>query len=57
MPGSKLFPYIYNSNKPGTKLAIPQVDTTPHGVETPTPLWLIAKPHPEVRRASAARGG
>ena len=36
--GSKIFSYMYNSNKPGRKPAIPRVNTAPHGVETPTPL-------------------
>ena len=34
--------YSYDSNKPGTKTTISLVDTAPHGVETPTPLRLIA---------------
>ena len=38
MPGLKISLYIYNSNKPGTKPAIPRVDNAPHGVETQTPL-------------------
>ena len=36
-------PYIYNSNNSVTKKDIPQADTYPQGVETPTPLadsWL-----------------
>ena len=37
-PGSEIFPYLYNSNNPGTETEIVRVDTAPHGVETPTPL-------------------
>ena len=31
----QILPYLYNSNKPGTKTLIQRVDTAPHGVETP----------------------
>ena len=42
MAGSEIFPYIYNSDEPGTKTAVPRVDTAPDGVENPTQLadWL-----------------
>ena len=36
-----MLPYIYNFDDSGTKTVIPQVDTAPHGVETPT-HWLVA---------------
>ena len=36
--GSKHFLYLYNSNNLGTKKTFPLVDTSPQGVETPTPL-------------------
>ena len=36
--GSEIYQYIYNPHQPGTKTAIPRVDATPRGVETPTPL-------------------
>ena len=32
MSGSEILPYLYNSNKPGTKT----INTAPHSVETPT---------------------
>ena len=38
IPGLEIPPYICNSDNPGTKTAIPRVDTAPQGVETPTPL-------------------
>ena len=42
MTRSGILPYIYNSNKPGTKAAIPGVNTVLNGVETPTPpVWFI----------------
>ena len=55
MTGSGNLPYIYNFNKPGTKVAIPTVDTATHGVETlkPTGSSLIGG----VRGDSAIRGG
>ena len=37
-PDQKILPYLYNSNKPVTTKRIPQVDTAPQGVDTPTPL-------------------
>ena len=36
--GSKHILYLYNSNNLGTKKQFPLVDTSPQGVETPTPL-------------------
>ena len=35
IPRSQILPLIYNSSKAGAKAMIPQVDTTPHDVETP----------------------
>ena len=37
IPGSEIPPYIYDSDKPGTKTVIPRFETAPHGVESPTP--------------------
>ena len=31
-----ILPYIYNSNKLGTKTVVPRGNTAPHGVETST---------------------
>ena len=38
MLGSKIFPFpfIYKTNRQGTKLATPRVDTAPQGVKTST---------------------
>ena len=36
IPGSETLPNLYSSNQPGAKTVIPQVDTAPTGVETPT---------------------
>ena len=36
IPESNVLSYLFYSNKRGTKTVIPRVDTTPHGVETPT---------------------
>ena len=35
--GIGIRPHIYNSDNPGTNTDIIRVDTSPHGVETPTP--------------------
>ena len=36
-PWIGIHPYIYNSDNPGTNTDITGVDTSPHGVEIPTP--------------------
>ena len=35
IPESEKSSYIRNSDEPGTKTVVPQVDTASHGVETP----------------------
>ena len=36
LPGSKILPYVYNSNILRTNMIVFQVDTVPHGVGIPT---------------------
>ena len=40
MLGSKIlpFPFIYKTNRQGTKHATPKVDAAPQGVKNPTPV-------------------
>ena len=58
IPQSELRPCTYNSNKPETKTVPPRADTSPHDVETPSPLGPLANCGlAGVRRASASGGG
>ena len=50
-PADQKFFHACNSYSPGTKVAPPRVETTPHGVEPPIPLddFLLAGVHPQTR--------
>ena len=51
-PANLRIPYIYNSNNPGAETDIPQVDTFPQGVKTPTLLSDTSWGQPRLENCS-----